>query len=342
MLKWLPFYYARELGRSIRGDRVQPSQIIFCVCDHFEPYWNGADAFTARQRLSRWLNDYPKIVDKYIDADGNKLGWSFFYPEEEYQFEDLNALAELCHAGYGDVEIHLHHDNDTSENLRQTLIDYKHRLHESHGLLHLDPKTNEIIYAFIHGNWALCNCRKDGRWCGVNDELNILQETGCYADFTLPSAPSDTQTRKINSLYYANDIPGEAKSHDWGLNAKVGEHRSGLLMVQGPLMLDWGRRKFYCFPRIENSALLGNFSPNKERLKLWIKSGISVDGAPDKVFIKLHTHGAQESIMKMLFDDGGLDRMLKDLTSCGIPVKFTTAKQMADEINSIVNINHQI
>ena len=36
----------------------------------------------------------------------------------------------------------------------------------------------------------------DGRWCGLNNELILLRDLGCYADFTLPSAPSrpsDTQ-----------------------------------------------------------------------------------------------------------------------------------------------------
>ncbi|MFC1831685.1 hypothetical protein ACFL0S_06655 [Thermodesulfobacteriota bacterium] len=37
------------------------------------------------------------------------------------------------------------------------------------------------------------NLRPPGRWCGVNNEIDILHEMGCYADFTLLSVPSDTQ-----------------------------------------------------------------------------------------------------------------------------------------------------
>lgn len=101
--QWLPYYLAREIGRTIRGDRVKPKHVYFCVCDHYEPYWNNADKTTARKRIQRWLDEYPKIADKYRDSEGNRLKWSFFYPEEEYQVDDLNALAELCHAGYGEV-----------------------------------------------------------------------------------------------------------------------------------------------------------------------------------------------------------------------------------------------
>ena len=198
-------------------------------------------------------------------------------------------MADLCRAGYGEVEIHLHHDNDTAENLRRTLTDYKMRLHEKHGLLSTNRETGEISYGFIHGNWSLCNSRRDGRWCGVNNEITVLQETGCYADFTLPSAPSDTQTRKVNSIYYAVDCPGKPKSHNWGIDAEVGKVSDGLLMVQGPLSLNWHRRKFGLFPRIENSGLFGNNPPSKERIESWLDTGISVQGALEHVFVKIYT-----------------------------------------------------
>ena len=281
------------------------------------------------------MDEYPKIADKYRDSNGNILKYSFFYPEEEYREEDLNALAGLCHAGYGEVEIHLHHDNDTSENLRRTLIDFKKRLHEKHGLLSIDKVTGEIVYGFIHGNWSLCNSRRDGRWCGVNDEIKILQETGCYADFTLPSAPSETQTSKVNSIYYAINKPGKSKSHNWGVNAEVGTSGDGLLMVQGPLVLDWGRRKYGIFPRIEHSGLLGNFPPSPARVKLWIDAGVSVQGAPDHVFVKLYTHGTQENIMRMLFEDGHLEQMFVALQECGASVEYVSAREMVCKINEM-------
>ena len=51
-------------------------------------------------------------------------------------------------------------------------------------------------FGFAPRNWALCNARRDGRWCGVNDELGVLRRTGCYADFTLPSATGEPVTRR--------------------------------------------------------------------------------------------------------------------------------------------------
>lgn len=339
-LTWLPSYLAREAERTLTGAaRTVPRHIHLCICDHYEPYWGRADRGTAQRRIQRWLDEYPRIADRYRDSRGNLLKWSFFYPEEEYQEVDLHQLAALCHAGYGEVEIHLHHDNDTSDNLRRTLIDYKKRLHETHGLLSLDEATGEIHYGFIHGNWALCNSRPDGRWCGVNDEINILLETGCYADFTLPSAPSDTQTCTVNSIYYATDKPGRPKSHDSGLAAEAGKTGEGLLMVQGPLCLNWFNRKWGVFPRIENSGLLGSNPPSTSRVRLWAETAISVKGAPEHIFIKLHTHGAQEDIMRMLFDRNGIKTLCESLTEyCqqrGITLHYLTAREMCNVIRAI-------
>ncbi|GFO57777.1 hypothetical protein GMST_01020 [Geomonas silvestris] len=336
-VNWLPHYLAREARRSLSGDKsVRPREVYFCICDHFEPYWNNADRTTARKRIARWLDCYPRIADRYRDCAGNVLKYSFFYPEEEYQAEDLDALAGLCHAGYGEVEIHLHHDNDSAENLRRTLLDYKKRLHERHGLLSIDKNSGDIVYGFIHGNWALCNSRPDGRWCGVNEEIRILLETGCYADFTMPSAPCTTQTRKVNSLYYALDRPGRPRSHDSGIDLAVGRSGQGLLMVQGPLCFNWQQRKFGVLPRLENSGLLPNLPPSRDRVRRWVETGVSVAHAPERVFVKLYTHGTQEQVMRMLFDAGGLACLLEEAAGfgaeLGAEIYFVSAREMVERI----------
>lgn len=336
---WLPYYLARDLKMKFLVPHVKPKHVYFCICDHFEPYWNGADKATARKRVQTWINEWPKVADKYRDSDGEMLKYNFFYPEEVYQKEDLNSLAELCHAGYGEVEVHLHHDNDTSDNLRRTLMDYKKRLHEEHGLLSVDKYTGEIVYGFIHGNWALDNSRPDGCWCGVNDEISILQGTGCYADFTMPSAPSDTQTRKVNSLYYAVDDPLKPKSHDWGVDAESGKVETpGLLMVQGPLGLTWHNRKYGILPKIESSGLYANSPPVAERVKSWIRAGVSVSNAQEHIFIKIYTHGAQEGISSMLFG-GGFDQIFSELTAqtqiLGGSLHYVSAREMVNIIKAI-------
>jgi hypothetical protein len=151
----------------------------------------------------------------------------------------------------------------------------------------------------------LDNSRPDGRWCGVNNEIDVLRETGCYADFTMPSAPASCQTTTINSIYYACDDPQRPKSHDTGSPARRGVRQppDSLLLIQGPLALDWSRRKYGLLPSIENGELTGIRPPTLARLWNWLGAGIGVQGAPDVRFVKLHTHGAWEANTSMLLGE---------------------------------------
>jgi hypothetical protein len=308
--RWGRGYVRHALRRPQRGH--PPVHVIVCVADHFEPAWGGAALDVQRARVSRWVTGYPELARRHRDSAGRPYQHTFFYPAEEYVPEHLDALAALRREGFGDVEVHLHHDGDTSEGLRATLEQFATTLQERHGLLRRD-ETGQVRYGFIHGNWALDNSRPDGRWCGVNDELTVLAQTGCYADFTLPSAPSETQTGKINSIYYATDDPERPKSHDTGVDVRVGGGPSGdLLLVQGPLTLNWARRKWGLLPRIENGELSFDAPPSATRADLWVRQGIHVRGRPEWRFIKLHTHGAQEANADVLLGSP-MDALLSDL-----------------------------
>ncbi|MGB0134616.1 hypothetical protein [Dokdonella sp.] len=294
---WLRSYLARPARPKTSG----PVHVMFCFVDHFEPMWGGADLAAQRLRVDRWCHDYRAMAGRHRDADGRHPQHGFFYPEEEYVEEHLEKIAALCADGYGEIEIHLHHDNDTPENFCTSMRRFCNTLHEKHGALVRDPRTGELAFAFIHGNWSLDNSRADGRWCGINNELILLRELGCYADFTLPSAPSDTQTSTVNSIYYATDDPKRPKSHDKGEPVHVGGKTVGdLMIVQGPLALNWRSRRFGIIPRIENSDVRRSCPPTPERVDAWIETGIHVEGRPEWVFVKIHTHGTQEGDMDTL------------------------------------------
>ena len=74
-------------------------------------------------------------------------------------------------------------------------------------------------------------------------------------------------------------------------------------MIQGPLELDWSRRKFGLIPRIENADLHAGFEPTWKRMQLWLKAGVHVAGQPNWVFVKLHTHGCKDGNIDMLLGD---------------------------------------
>ena len=269
--------------------------LLLCFADHYEPKQGRPAAEVSRARVGRWVRDYPRQFGRFRDSDGRTPRHSFFYPIEEYEPEYLDALAGLCRAGFGEVEVHLHHNRDTADNLRATLQGFKELLARRHGLLSRRRANGELAYGFIHGNWALCNSRPDGRWCGVDNELAILRETGCYADFTLPSAPHPTQTRRINSIYYARDLPGRPRSHDDGVPVGAGRGRRRPDAHSGAAAArTGGNRKYGLLPRLENACLQGSQPPTADRIDMWLRARVQVPTRPDWYFVKLHTHGAAE------------------------------------------------
>ena len=305
MERWIGGWLRQAVRR--RAPVAGPVHVMFCFVDHFEPAWRGADLAAQRARVERWCRDYPAMARRHVDADGRPPQHTFFYPEEEYLPEHLDRISALCADGFGEIEVHLHHDNDTPANFRRTLDRFARVLHERHGALPRDPLDGRLRFGFIHGNWCLDNSRADGRWCGLDNELELLRELGCYADFTLPSAPSDTQTRTINSIYYATDDPLRPRSHDHGTAVRVGGGAVGdLMIIQGPLGLSWSRRRL--LPRIENSDVRAACPPTPARVDAWVRAGIHVQGRPEWVFVKVHTHGTQEADMDTLLG-GPVDAM---------------------------------
>jgi hypothetical protein len=311
----------RDYVRHLREQAALPSDgktkhILFCFVDHYEPRWGKADYATEVERVDKWVSGYPKLCAGHFDADGQSPKHSFFFPSEEYRPEHIDKLVELCSAGYGEIEIHLHHDNDTEAGLRANLGEFIDRLVTKHDALPLDPVSGKALWSFVHGNWALDNSRDDGRWCGVNNELQILRDMGCYADFTLPSAPSDTQTSTVNSIYYATDDPHKPKSHDTGVRVKTGGKPEGdLMIIQGPLSLRWKTRGLIPVPAIENGDIRASNPPTPARVDSWVKAGIHVKGRPEWVFIKVHTHGTQQQDIDSLLGPP-VGKMFEHLEHC--------------------------
>ncbi len=233
------------------------------------------------------------------DADGTKFRHSNFYPAEQYDPGLLDILSEMQAEGLGEVEVHLHHGvekPDTAENLRRVLRDFRDRLAEEHRCLSRFDGTGQPTYAFVHGNLALANSH-GGRFCGVDEELQILQETGCYMDMTLPSAPDRSQVPVINKIYESGLPLTLNSAHRRGRNVAVNGNQPLLpLIFTGPLVLNWRRLiKGLPVPRIDDGALAHNRSMTRERLNRWISANITVKGRPDWIFIKLYCHGFVDS-----------------------------------------------
>jgi hypothetical protein len=338
---WVPAYCWQRLVR--RTPRVRPLHLIVALADHFEPailpdtMGEHADRAVQEQRLERWCQDYPRVVAEWPDHDGRPFRHTYFYPAEQYDKGLIDLLAQHCHEGWGEIEIHLHHGVETAgtpETTRQSLCEFRDAL-VRHGCLSQLDGAGPPRYAFVHGNFALANSMQ-GRFCGVDSEIEILADTGCYADLTLPSSPNPAQISKINALYECNWPLTRKAAHREGRDLRRGRFSPLLpLMIQGPLLLDFSRRsRHWPLPTVENGALTGHRPPTMGRLKLWRKAGIRVEGRPDWLFIKLHCHGMDPRDQEAMLGESlrGFLRQLM-MESCGgrqYQVHFTTAREMAN------------
>jgi hypothetical protein len=337
---WLPGY-VRDRARHLLG-RSRPARLWVAITDHYEPLGGNVSNETARQRVSRWEEAWPRIADAAPrDADGKKPCYSFFYPQEEYRAELLAPLAEMTRDGIGDVEVHIHHDKETAAGFVEKMSTFCRTLRESHGLLH--DHDGRMVFGFIHGNWALDNSRPDGRWCGVTGEVELLRDLGCYADFTMPSVPSPTQGRVINQIYWCTGTPGRPKAFDRGIEATVGGGTQGdLLMITGPLGLRYSGR---LVPRMEMGEIASNDPPTQYRVKRWL------DLAPrigEDIFLKLYTHGAREDNADALLGTttrpSGLQQMFGWLREAcqerKIELHWASAYEMFRAVEALTHGNH--
>lgn len=297
-LPWMITYPFTRLGDTFGKTLFEKKHLIFTIADHFEPAWSEKgvlDLDTQRRRLEKYYKLARKTGESVLDADGTKFRHTNFYPAEQYDKQILDTMAQMEAEGLGEVEIHLHHGvekPDTAENLREVLLGFRDCLAQEHNCLSRFDGAGEPKYAFVHGNLALGNSA-GGKYCGVDEEMQILAETGCYADFTLPSAPDETQVPVVNKIYECGLPLNEKIPHRKGKSVTVSKKELQLpLIFTGPLMLNWSRRfKGIPLPRIDDGALTANQSLDLERLNRWINANITVKGKSDWVFIKLYCHG---------------------------------------------------
>ncbi len=297
-LRWLPSYCWQRATRQTHRGQVH---VMIALADHFEPaivpLCGSARApyHEQERRLERWTLDYPLVFDSFRDSEGHPFVHTYFYPAEQYDRGLIERLADHCHAGWGEIEVHLHHGAgtpDTPENTSSLLVEFRDRLASEHGCLSFVDGAGSPQYAFVHGNFALANSA-GGYNCGVDSEMRVLAQTGCYADFTLPPGLYHrAHIAKINSLFACSAPLERRAAHRWGRDLQVGRTpKTFPLMVEGPLMLSFAKPDGKRAIRVENGSLTGNNPPTIYRWRLWKQANIRVKGRPDWIFIKLQCHG---------------------------------------------------
>jgi hypothetical protein len=257
-----------------------PTHVFFVFVDHFEPDHDDA-------RANAWAKRYVQLASHHRDADGRPPQHTWFYPGEQQDEPILDTLHALTTAGLGEVELHLHHgyDNDASLTLKlRNAIAY----FQNHGFLRtVDGATH---FAFIHGNFGLDNSR-GAAMCGVNDEIAILHQLGCFADFSFPSVYLNSQPSSVNGIYAIKDDPGP-KSYDRVLPlAAIKRGEADLMMFEGPLLFAPSLKLRHLFLDLDDGNIHWTIPASPTRVDRWIRASVHVPGRPDWVFVKVWTHG---------------------------------------------------
>ncbi len=316
--------YVKDRLQQLLSPPPSPRRAWVAITDHYEPFWQNKDEQLARQRVAEWRLKWPQIAARHRDSTGKPPQYCFFYPQEEYRPHLMESLAEMARGGIADVEIHLHHDGEGQQDFLDRMNSFRETLFHKHGLLR--KKDGNIAFGFIHGNWALDNSRDDGLCCGLNNEIQLLRDLGCYADFTMPCGTASTQAKTLNKIYWANDDICKPKSYDRGIEVVAGRLGTGdLLMITGPFGLLWKSR---LRPGLEIGELAGYAMPTPYRVKRWFDLSPRIG---KDVFIKLFAHGTQERNAGPLLDVG-LDAMFSALhdesARRGIELRYVTAWDM--------------
>ena len=279
---WLPGYLS--WAWNTEAPPAGPVHIFFVFVDHFEPGDNYA-------LTERWLNEYPKIAQRHRDANGRPWQHTWFYPGEQPIDRNLLALRQLAQAGFGEVELHLHHGNDTQETAR---LKYVRAIDWFQKFGFLQTPDGATHFAFIHGNWSLDNSRGKA-FCGVPRELALLHELGCFADFTFPSLWQVSQPPFVNNIYEATD-DDRPKSYDHGVPLRSGTTPVGdLLLFQGPLVIAPVLNPVKLFFQVEDGEIHPAVPVSSARVDHWMRANVHVIGRADWRFVKIHTHGAQSN-----------------------------------------------
>jgi len=337
---WIPTYLKELLGGRYSANH-ESRHFIFLMCDHWEP----GDGPRGQAKANNWLQNFEEIATRHTDSQGRKFQYSWFYPIDNFDPVIIDSLASSSRRGFGEIEVHWHHRHDDGESFS---ADLKTALSGFTAVGALISAPDAVPrFSFIHGNWTLDNSG-DPRFCGVDEEIRILQENGCYADFTFPALGTPAQPKVFNRIFYCQDTP-LPKSYDvTALPATRGKPGTGLLMIPGPLGLDFKDPRIFMeygsLDDAQGSGATGKiFGPKdpadyfkKHRVDLWNRLAIGVEGKPEWVFVKIHAHGV---VHADLFFGGELDAMLTAIEEyCAendLKLHFVTAREAYNLVKAV-------
>lgn len=284
-------------SRRVPVEKSTPLDVCFLFRDHFEQEHGRVDAQQQLNRVRCWQDAYAQAVKNHEDSDGRCPQHTWFFPVALSDPVVRPVIMRWPAMGWGEIEYHLHHRAHYSdEEIRKQII-------TDIGDMQAMGAIPSGRYGFVHGMFALAGGHP--RYCKAVHELDVLMETGCYADFTFPALWTPAQPQQVNSIYYAHST-GQPKPYDTGIPVAVGDEPSGLMIFQGPLWTGWSRQLF------DDAHVAASVPPYPRRINRWLQAHVHVAGRPNWVFIAVYSHSATETNREMLFS-GPMQRLWRSL-----------------------------
>ena len=304
-------------------------EIFHFHTDHWEP-WTGEDHTMAnvghieefikhheRFDHSRKMTLNYKIgFPKYTALDENALSRSrirfvegdyigFLVPDEgENEDSRMKIIRTLEEDTGHELQIHIHHERITSGDyciysspteipsekiaeMDEMRLDFFVKLL----LEQFEKETGRKAehWTFVHGLWALN--ASDTKVCNVYNEIELLMNNGCIADFSMPSGRwiVDSDIREPFTCLPVST----PKGYDF-----VESERTRIKETPKPSnrrrFLIWNQEipYLYCSLDYTTQGVIDALSDTYDYLETWLRTGFCVDG---KLFIKTHAHSMNKN-----------------------------------------------
>lgn len=286
-------------------DERSISRIVHFHCDHFEPLrrdasgelvgleavtaWNEARLqsrhlqklslfYTSQWCCSETADEPTPIIPRMLPFDDPRIS--------HLQPQDMEVASYLAEQPGLDMHVHVHHEwwtssaysgiactrEQDSEALSSAIRGHLHRYEE------LWPAKN---WCFIHGCWSLN--ASDTSVCRITDEMRLLLNLGCAADFTFPAGRTHCNPTVQHAPYTVLPVVAE-KGYDRPdampitVAAGAGARKPGRLLI-------WNAATPYNHLSIE--TLVEENLPPAVVAASWLATSPIIAGT---LYIKTHCH----------------------------------------------------
>jgi hypothetical protein len=273
-------YFRWEFSTPVDVEQVSfPRDIVVVLIFVFEPSF---DSIGMRDILKAFTD----LAAEHIDSDGRNLKLTFACPGRNPDSTTLDILTEYCGRGLGEVEYLIPWDYSDEASMRGEL-EQGLRCFNSRGWM--STVGSEVRFAVVRkGNGD----EREG--VDFRRQASVLSNLGCYADMSYPIVRGPGPQSRVNTMCMVS--PGDCESYNESDELRAGRlGKRGLMVIDGPLLIDWSDWRFTLRPHVEDGHLSPEAPPDPGRIDSWVRANMHVIGQPNWIFVKLTIDGLSDA-----------------------------------------------